>query len=209
MANPRRGLRVRGRGTISTSRRVQGGRDPARTTTRTSGATRAARLALPLRSGGGGPPSRARLAPNDAQRPARVESMRHGHAAVAVHATASAVKGCGRPVPIAGAHRSRGLPNASRGASTDLAAGVLDEVRALRARSELHADCPAARCRLSSRGTPTAVPDGSTARPRHGGDPQLAKRQLTWLRGMPQRRVIACDDADALAQVLRAAGAAA
>jgi tRNA dimethylallyltransferase len=35
---------------------------------------------------------------------------------------------------------------------------------------------------------------------------QLAKRQLTWLRGMPQRRVIACDAPDAQAQVLRAAG---
>jgi tRNA dimethylallyltransferase len=35
---------------------------------------------------------------------------------------------------------------------------------------------------------------------------QLAKRQLTWLRGMPERQVIACDAPDALAQVLRAAG---
>ena len=31
---------------------------------------------------------------------------------------------------------------------------------------------------------------------------QLGKRQLTWLRSMPQRRVIACDAPDALAQVL-------
>jgi tRNA dimethylallyltransferase len=37
---------------------------------------------------------------------------------------------------------------------------------------------------------------------------QLAKRQITWLRGMPRRRVIACDAPDAVAQVLRAAGAA-
>jgi tRNA A37 N6-isopentenylltransferase MiaA len=34
----------------------------------------------------------------------------------------------------------------------------------------------------------------------------LAKRQLTWLRAMDQRQVIACDAADAQAQVLRAAG---
>ena len=33
---------------------------------------------------------------------------------------------------------------------------------------------------------------------------QLAKRQLTWLRSMPQRHVIACDDADAIEQVVRA-----
>ena len=34
---------------------------------------------------------------------------------------------------------------------------------------------------------------------------QLAKRQLTWLRSMPQRHIVACDDADAIAQVVRAA----
>jgi tRNA dimethylallyltransferase len=31
---------------------------------------------------------------------------------------------------------------------------------------------------------------------------QLAKRQLTWLRSMSQRRVVACDAPDALQQVL-------
>jgi tRNA dimethylallyltransferase len=31
---------------------------------------------------------------------------------------------------------------------------------------------------------------------------QLAKRQLTWLRAMPERRVVACDAPDALDQVL-------
>ena len=30
---------------------------------------------------------------------------------------------------------------------------------------------------------------------------QLAKRQLTWLRSMPQRHVVACDAPDAVAQV--------
>jgi tRNA dimethylallyltransferase len=34
---------------------------------------------------------------------------------------------------------------------------------------------------------------------------QLAKRQLTWLRSMPDRRVVACDDADAAQRVLDAA----
>ena len=33
---------------------------------------------------------------------------------------------------------------------------------------------------------------------------QLAKRQITWLRSMAARRVVACDAPDALAQVLRA-----
>jgi tRNA dimethylallyltransferase len=31
---------------------------------------------------------------------------------------------------------------------------------------------------------------------------QLAKRQITWLRSMPQRRIVACDAPDALQQVL-------
>jgi tRNA dimethylallyltransferase len=33
---------------------------------------------------------------------------------------------------------------------------------------------------------------------------QLCKRQLTWLRSMPQRQVVACDAPDALAQILTA-----
>ena len=31
---------------------------------------------------------------------------------------------------------------------------------------------------------------------------QLAKRQITWLRSMPERQVVACDAPDALEQVL-------
>jgi tRNA dimethylallyltransferase len=31
---------------------------------------------------------------------------------------------------------------------------------------------------------------------------QLAKRQITWLRALPQRRVVACDDPTAQQQVL-------
>ena len=31
---------------------------------------------------------------------------------------------------------------------------------------------------------------------------QLAKRQLTWLRGMPQRQVVACDETSAIERTL-------
>jgi len=31
---------------------------------------------------------------------------------------------------------------------------------------------------------------------------QLAKRQITWLRSMPSRQIVACDSPDAVAQVL-------
>ena len=33
---------------------------------------------------------------------------------------------------------------------------------------------------------------------------QLAKRQMTWLRSMPQRRIIACDDENSLALLVQA-----
>jgi tRNA dimethylallyltransferase len=37
---------------------------------------------------------------------------------------------------------------------------------------------------------------------------QLAKRQITWLRSMPQRQIVACDADDALSQVLNKVHAA-
>jgi len=105
-----------------------------------------------------------------------------------------------------------------------LAAGFLEEVRTLRARGDLHPDLPSMRCVgyrqawafLDSIDTSQAQQD----QPKQATDTehnlalrgfreqgiaatrQLAKRQLTWLRSMPQRRVVACDAPDALAQVL-------
>ncbi len=97
-----------------------------------------------------------------------------------------------------------------------LAAGFVQEVRALRERPELHADLPSMRCvgyrqawemldEAQSRGvTPEQLLPvlrelgGAATR-------QLAKRQLTWLRSMDDRVVVACDAADALQQALRTA----
>jgi tRNA dimethylallyltransferase len=86
-----------------------------------------------------------------------------------------------------------------------LAAGFLDEVKALRARGDLHADLPAMRC-VGYRQAWEAL-DGKSpiAELRDKGifaTRQLAKRQITWLRSMPHRRVVACDGADAQQQVL-------
>jgi tRNA dimethylallyltransferase len=88
-----------------------------------------------------------------------------------------------------------------------LAAGFIDEVQALRARGDLHSELPAMRC-VGYRQAWEAL-DGTSpmAELRDRGifaTRQLAKRQITWLRSMPQRRVIACDDPDALQQVLHA-----
>ena len=89
-----------------------------------------------------------------------------------------------------------------------LAAGFLDEVRALRARGDLTTDLPSMRCvgyrqaweTLAACGD--AAPDAKAMfdlRERGiAATRQLAKRQVTWLRSMPQRTVIACDAPDAV-----------
>ena len=86
-----------------------------------------------------------------------------------------------------------------------LADHFLDEVQALRARGDLHADLPSMRC-VGYRQAWEAL-DGTIrmAELRDRGiyaTRQLAKRQITWLRSMPQRHVVTCDAPDALAQVL-------
>ncbi|MFT4265981.1 MAG: tRNA (adenosine(37)-N6)-dimethylallyltransferase MiaA [Xenophilus sp.] len=100
---------------------------------------------------------------------------------------------------------------------TMLAGGFLDEVRALRARGDLHPGLPALRCvgyrqaweMFDALGG--AEPDaGALAALRERGiaaTRQLAKRQITWLRGMPGRRIIPCD-APGAARRLAAAVAA-
>jgi tRNA dimethylallyltransferase len=86
-----------------------------------------------------------------------------------------------------------------------LASGLLDEVRRLRARGDLNPDLPAMRC-VGYRQAWEAL-DGlwpmSELRERGiFATRQLAKRQITWLRSMPQRRVVPCDAPEALQQVL-------
>ena len=86
-----------------------------------------------------------------------------------------------------------------------LAAGLLDEVMALRARGDLSPQLPSMRC-VGYRQAWEAL-DGvfPLAELRDRGifaTRQLAKRQITWLRGMPARHVIACDAPDAQARVL-------
>jgi len=82
--------------------------------------------------------------------------------------------------------------------------GLVDEVRNLRARGDLHADLPSMRC-VGYRQTWEALdandlgdlPERGIAATR-----QLAKRQITWLRGMPHRHRIACDREGAIGQVV-------
>ena len=86
-----------------------------------------------------------------------------------------------------------------------LADGLLDEVRGLRMRGDLHPDLPSMRCVgyrqacdvLDGQMPPAELRDRGIFATR-----QLAKRQLTWLRNMSERQVVACDAPDAVQQVL-------
>ncbi|RYX96314.1 MAG: tRNA (adenosine(37)-N6)-dimethylallyltransferase MiaA [Comamonadaceae bacterium] len=95
-----------------------------------------------------------------------------------------------------------------------LAARFIDEVKALRARGDLNADLPSMRCvgyrqaweMLDALESPTASPEtrqlGDLREKGIAATRQLAKRQVTWLRSMPQRQIVACDAPDAQRQVL-------
>jgi tRNA dimethylallyltransferase len=82
--------------------------------------------------------------------------------------------------------------------------GLLDEVRALRARGDLHSGLPSVRCvgyrqiwaYLDGEFDMDAARASGIAATR-----QLAKRQLTWLRAQPERIVIDCLAADAAQRV--------
>jgi tRNA dimethylallyltransferase len=95
---------------------------------------------------------------------------------------------------------------------TMLATGLLDEVRTLRARGDLHADLPSMRC-VGYRQA-WEILDRSHDQPGAAdlrdlrdlgiyATRQLAKRQITWLRGMPARHIVAADAPDTTAQVMR------
>ena len=82
--------------------------------------------------------------------------------------------------------------------------GLVEEVQALRERGDLHADLPSMRC-VGYRQTWEALDaDDLYDLPERGiaATRQLAKRQITWLRSMPQRQVVACEAPDAVQQVV-------
>jgi tRNA dimethylallyltransferase len=95
-----------------------------------------------------------------------------------------------------------------------LDAGFIDEVQHLRERIGVHADLPSMRA-VGYRQAWQALDAGLTGdvlrndlRERGiAATRQLAKRQLTWLRSMPQRQHVACDMPDVIEQSLRIVGA--
>ncbi len=166
------------------------------------------------------PATAARLAPNDAQRIQRaLEVWRlSGRPLSDFHAQgANATPPCPPRMLVALEPDDRAWLHAriAERFAAMLAAGFVDEVRALRARGDLHPDLPAMRCvgyrqawaLLDAQPDPAApLPPAALAQLRAQGiaaTRQLAKRQITWLRSMPARRRVPCDADDALRQVLQ------
>ena len=84
--------------------------------------------------------------------------------------------------------------------------GFLEEVQALRARGDLTPELPAMRCvgyRQAWEALDRGLPPAAWREHAIHATRQLAKRQLTWLRSMPQREIVACDHGDVFAQVLQ------
>jgi len=150
------------------------------------------------------PATAARLAPNDSQRIQRALEVHRvsGRPLSAWHSPPD-----GRTPPlIALEPNDRAWLHARIGErfTTMLEAGFVDEVRRLRTRSDLHAGLPSMRA-VGYRQAWSALDGddlGPLAAKATAATRQLAKRQLTWLRSMPWRQVVACDAGDAIDQVV-------
>ena len=145
------------------------------------------------------PASAARLAPRDGQRIQRALEVHRltGRSLSSWHTAADGHQ----PPLIALEPLDRAWLHARIAARFEamLAAGFVAEVRALRARGDLHADLPSMRA-VGYRQAWAALDDDrldtlpATA---IAATRQLAKRQMTWLRSLAWREIVACDAADA------------
>jgi tRNA dimethylallyltransferase len=156
--------------------------------------------------------SAARLAPNDAQRIQRaleVFVLTGQPMSELLDASALDTAMPYRFVPIALEPSERSVLHERIAARFDamLAAGFVDEVTSLRARGDLHAGLPSMRCvgyRQAWEYLDGAI-DYATMRDKGVfATRQLCKRQLTWLRSMPERVVIDCCASTATDEAVRA-----
>ncbi len=164
------------------------------------------------------PATAARLAPHDSQRIQRALEVYRvaGRPLSAFHAEAQdRPRG---PAPASATHLISLEPEdrawlhdrIAQRFDAMLADGFLDEVRRLRARGDLSPQLPSMRC-VGYRQAWEDLDCEEAGQPLPGlpwrergifATRQLAKRQLTWLRSLPQRRVVAADAPDAPARVL-------
>ena len=156
----------------------------------------------------------ARLAPNDSQRISRAlevfrltgRPLSFFHQKTAIKKVASGARSirAGTLISLEPQDRAWLHERIAQRFDAMLAAGFLDEVRALRARGDLHADLPSMRCVGYRQAWEALEGTSPMSELRDKGifaTRQLAKRQITWLRSMPERQVVACDAADAVQQV--------
>ena len=171
------------------------------------------------------PVTAARLAPNDAQRISRaLEVWRVSGKPLSVwfeeQDRARVLGAC--PVQVVSLEpRERAWLHARIALRFDQMheQGFLEEMQRLRARGDLHAALPSMRCVGYRQAWACMDEAHRSGQPMEAMWPllretgiaatrQLAKRQLTWLRGMPERDVVACDAPDALAHTVRVLQAA-
>lgn len=168
------------------------------------------------------PPTAARLAPGDSQRIQRALEVWQisGHPLSSFHtiktgADSARPTGTGALFSLEPDNRAWLHARIAQRFDAMLAAGFVDEVQGLRARGDLHPDLPSMRCV----GYRQAWEEFDWQARRPAGTPlnlnmlrergiaatrQLAKRQITWLRSMPQRQAIACDQPTAVADLVQA-----
>jgi len=169
------------------------------------------------------PATAARLSPNDSQRIGRALEVYRatGQPLSAFHGREPTGPALSMPV-LSLEPTDRAWLHARIALRFDqmLAQGLVDEVRRLMAQPGLHPDLPSMRCVGYRQVWEACAPENTLAAPAWPNNPeqtvqhqraqeartartiretgiaatrQLAKRQLTWLRGMPERRVLACD----------------
>jgi len=152
----------------------------------------------------------ARLSPNDSQRIQRALEVWHasGRPLSSFHAAAPRAVDAAAPpalISLEAAERAWLHERIALRFDAMLAAGFVDEVRALRARGDLHAALPAMRCVGYRQAWEALDGDWPMTDLRERGiaaTRQLAKRQITWLRSMPQRHVVEASAPDVQARVL-------
>ncbi|PRD64013.1 tRNA (adenosine(37)-N6)-dimethylallyltransferase MiaA [Malikia granosa] len=182
--------------------------------------------ALHARLGQVDPLTAARLSPNDSQRIGRaLEVWRASGRPISAFHTRDKAAEASRPLQIQGqpglllslepVERAWLHERIAQRFDAMLAQGFIDEMSALRARGDLTPDLPSMRCvgyRQAWEALDAAEQAGhaeltaaefSELRDRGiFATRQLAKRQLTWVRSMTRRQVVACDQPGALQQTL-------
>ncbi len=147
------------------------------------------------------PPTAQRLAPHDSQRIQRALEVFYlsGQPLSHLHTRATRQAGQALPCPLISLEPTDRACLHERIAQRFmhmLEQGLVDEVVGLRQRGDLHLGLPSMRCvgyRQSWEALDGVWPMGELAQRGIAATRQLAKRQITWLRGMPQRQVFACD----------------